>query len=282
MQKLVLSLAACLLLIAPSVADAATGTAKGVNPDASAATGSETRTLVVGADIFIGDTVKTGPSGQVQIKFSDNTELVVGPRSSLLIEDYLLREDGSNGKLAVNALAGTFRFVTGNAPKDRYLITTPTGTIGVRGTSFDFTVTDAGNGAPAATSIMLYHGIVVACNNAGKCIVLDDVCEVGEYSLGDAVLIGNADDIKGKARDVMRGVFRYADDQGPLLREFRIDQSYRCLHKPNAEGGGADSLSEPGTGGQTGNRTPGGRGQGGGGGGGGVIFFNPAVGPGLR
>lgn len=244
MQKLVLSLAACLLLIAPSAAGAATGTAKGVNPDASAETGSETRTLVVGADVFIGDLIKTGPAGQVQIKFSDNTELVVGPRSSLVIEDYLLREDGSAGKMAINTFAGTFRFVTGNAPKDRYLITTPTGTIGVRGTAFDFTNTLAGAGLPQSTSIMLYHGAVVACNLDGKCVVLDDVCEVGEYSTADAVLIGNADDVKGQARNIMRGVFEYADDQTPLMREFRIDQSYRCLHKPS-ETGGPESTIDP-------------------------------------
>src|SRR5690606_42119301 len=84
----------------------------------------------------IGDRVVTGPSGQVQILFSDRTELVVGPRSALLIEDYLLRNDGSAGKFAINALSGTFRFVTGGAPKDSYVIKTPTGTIGVRGTAF--------------------------------------------------------------------------------------------------------------------------------------------------
>lgn len=95
MQKCVLSLAACLLLLGPSAAfAAASGTAKGVDPDASAARGGDTQVLVVGSDIFMGDVVKTGPAGQVQIKFSDNTELVVGPRSALTIEDYLLREDG--------------------------------------------------------------------------------------------------------------------------------------------------------------------------------------------
>ena len=92
------------------------------------------RSSSVGSDIFIGDQVVTDARGLVQIKFSDNTKLVVGPNSSLVIEDYLLREDGSGGKLAINALSGTFRFVTGGAAKDRYLIETPTGTIGVRGT----------------------------------------------------------------------------------------------------------------------------------------------------
>lgn len=238
MHKLVLSLVACLLLAAPTTASAATGTAKGVDPDASAKTGGDTRTLVVGADIFIGDVVKTGPSGQVQIKFSDNTELVVGPRSSLTIEDYLLREDGSAGKLVVDTLAGTFRFVTGNAPKDRYLIKTPTGTIGVRGTAFDWANTDTG------TAVMLYHGAVVVCTTGGKCVTLDDVCDVAEYNTTDAAVIGHFDTIKGDARAIYKALFRYAVNQSPLLREFRINGVERCVNRTSTEGG-PGSLVDP-------------------------------------
>ncbi len=239
-----LGLLACLAL-PPAVSAAPTGTAMGVDPDATAKTASATRTLVVGTDIFIGDVVATGPSGQVQILFSDRTELVVGPRSSLTIEDYLLRENGSAGKLAVNALAGTFRFVTGNAPKDRYLIKTPTGTIGVRGTAFDFTVTRA------LTSILLHHGAVIACTLDGECVTLDDVCEVGQYDLGEAVVIGNTDTIRGEARETLKRMFTYSVNQLPLLREFRISQAERCLRR-EPPGGGPGSLIVPGPGGQPG------------------------------
>lgn len=259
MHKLVLSLAACLLLLAPAGAfAAATGTAKGVDPDASAARGGDTQVLVVGADVFIGDLVKTGPSGQVQIKFSDNTELVVGPRSSLTIEDYLLREDGSAGKMVVNTLAGTFRFVTGNAPKDRYLIKTPTGTIGVRGTAFDWANTETG------TAAMLYHGAIVVCTTGGTCVTLDDVCDVAEYNSSEAQLIGHFDTITGDARNLFRGFFRYAVSQNPLLREFRINGAERCVNRPTSTGG-PESLSEPGTSTPPrGTTTPGGGGNGGG------------------
>lgn len=239
MQKVVLSLVACLCLLAPSAAlAAASGIAKGVDPDASAKTGSNTRTLVVGADIFMGDVVKTGPAGQVQIKFSDNTELVVGPRSSLTIEDYLLREDGSAGKLVVNTLAGTFRFVTGNAPKDRYLIKTPTGTIGVRGTEFDWANTGQG------TAVMLYHGAVQVCTNGGTCVVLEDVCDVAEYDSSQAQLIGHFDNVTGEARSLFRSLFRYAVNQSPLLREFRISGAERCVNRQTAPGG-TPSLVDP-------------------------------------
>lgn len=244
-----LGLMACLAL-PHAVTAAPTGTAMGVDPDATAKTASDTRTLVVGTDIFIGDVVATGPSGQVQILFSDRTELVVGPRSSLTIEDYLLRENGSAGKLAVNALAGTFRFVTGNAPKDRYLIKTPTGTIGVRGTAFDFFVTSA------LTSILLHHGAVIACTRDGECVTLDDVCQVGQYDLGEAVVIGETDAVRGEARDILKRSFIYAVNQLPLLREFRINGAERCLRLPPPEAGQPSSV-EP-----LKNPTPGGGGRG--------------------
>ena len=264
MQKFVLSLAASLLLLAPGAALAdATGTARGVDPDASSRRGNDTQVLVVGSDIFIGDVVKTGPSGQVQIKFSDNTELVVGPRSSLTIEDYLLREDGSAGRLAVNTLAGTFRFVTGNAPKDRYLIKTPTGTIGVRGTAFDWR--NSGQG----TAAMLYHGAIEVCTTGGTCVLLEEVCDVAEYNSTEARLIGHFDVITGDARATFRGFFPYAVSQNPLLREFRINGAERCVNRPTPEGGPPSAVT-PNEGG--GNPGGGGGGQGGGGRGG-VIGF---------
>jgi len=113
------------------------GSALGVKQQAAALLSGETRVLRVGSDIFIGDRVETGPQGQVQILFADNTELVIGPSAALVIDDYLIRNDGTAGKLAVDILSGAFRFATGDSAKNRYTINTPTGTIGVRGTEFD-------------------------------------------------------------------------------------------------------------------------------------------------
>ncbi|MBK8084251.1 MAG: FecR domain-containing protein [Devosia sp.] len=95
----------------------ASGTALGVDPQAEAETSGIIRVLTVGADLNIGDVVRTGAKGQVQIKFSDQTELVVGPNSVLTIEDYLLRGDNSAGKAGHQRLAGTFRFATGVASR---------------------------------------------------------------------------------------------------------------------------------------------------------------------
>ncbi len=213
------------LCLAPGAALAdASGKALDVDRDARAETSAGIKELAVGSDIFIGDRVVTDGRGLVQIKFSDNTKLVVGPNSSLLIEDYLLRADGSGGKFAINALSGTFRFVTGGASKDRYLIETPTGTIGVRGTDFDF------NASP--TSLMLYHGAVVLCNKAGKCVTVDDICEIGVADLTEAQILGIATEMTNAERNQLRGLFPYADNQAPLLGQFRIAQARECLNRP--------------------------------------------------
>jgi hypothetical protein len=204
---------------------AASGKALGVKPAAAVESKTDTRTLTVGADVFIGDRVVTGADGQVQIKFTDQTELVVGPNSALLIEDYLLRQDDSAGKFAINALSGTFRFTTGRAPKDRYIIKTPTGTIGVRGTSFDF------NSSSKETRVLLYHGQVILCNLDKACVTLEDTCELGAYDLGKSEIVGHTDDFKGASREDLKAEFRYAQSQAPLLGAFRVEEAKECFQK---------------------------------------------------
>jgi FecR protein len=227
MRRLILgALAALFLFSLPVAAMAAAGTAKGVNPDADATAAKATRTLTVGSDINIGDVIKTGPNGQVEILFADSTKLVVGPNSHLEIQDYLVRNNGTAGKFAVDMLAGTFRFVTGTSPKPSYLITTPTGTIGVRGTAFDVYVDDKG-----VAHIMMYKSTSIMCEQHAKlCKDLSDLCEIGQIDSSEASIIGNANDLTGEQRDLIKTYFLYAMDESTLDGAFRIPHAFDCLH----------------------------------------------------
>lgn len=220
---------AVLLAVAPSLAlGAAAGNAVGVKQQA-AAVADEMRTLVVGADLFIGDLVQTGARGQVQILFSDNTELVVGPNSALMIEDYLIRNDGSAGKLAVDVLSGAFRFATGDSAKNRYVINTPTGTIGVRGTELDGWV----DPIDGIAYIIRHGGIVDICTtDKSECDVLDDICEVGKIAMAEAEAIGDSRDSKGEERQLYKERFIYTDSQAALMREFWFAFARDCLNAP--------------------------------------------------
>src|SRR5690349_1740735 len=129
-------------MAAPAMAAGEPAIAKAVDvrPEASGLYAGATVVLSAQDDLFEGQTITTGPQGQVQIVFADDTHMVVGPGSSLIIEKYLMRNGGTASAFAVSALGGTFRFITGKSAKNVYKIDTPTGTIGVRGTKFDFTV----------------------------------------------------------------------------------------------------------------------------------------------
>lgn len=248
MLKLVSRIAALALALSlTSGAIAASGQALGVDPDASVQSKDETKTLVVGADVFIGDKIVTDAKGLVQIKFSDNTKLVVGPNSSLIIEDYLLRDDGSSGKLALNALNGTFRFITGGAAKDRYTIQTPAGTIGVRGTALDLFI------SALNTFILQLHGSTEDCPTAtpDDCAILDAVCQIGILDTATFEIIKHADELTGADRDRAKEMFELAFSQGDLLREFKVAGAERCLKKPAGGDGGGTSISDENKGGDT-------------------------------
>jgi hypothetical protein len=91
------------------------------------------KTLMPANPIYSGDRVITDQIGEAQIKFRDDTRLVIGPNSMMVIDAFVFADDNSARKVSINAVRGAFRFISGNSPKDAYSITTPTSTIGIRG-----------------------------------------------------------------------------------------------------------------------------------------------------
>jgi hypothetical protein len=191
--------------------------------------------LSSGGDIFIGQQIITGNAGQVQIVFHDNTHLVIGPASTLVISEYLLRGEQTVSKFVIDALGGSFRFVTGDSQKDAYEINTPTGTMGVRGTAFDFTVAPFGG----VTHVLLYHGAVNLCAIAGECVLLEKACELGVLpDKSQAKLVG----ARAKDRDATLEEFVYLISQQPLRQDFRVVAPGRC--KPIAIAKAAKTVEE--------------------------------------
>jgi hypothetical protein len=210
------------LLAANATAAESLGHVAEVRPEATAGLGQDRVLLVRGAELREGETVVTGLNGEVQVLFSDQTRLVIGRGSSLVIERYLLRSDGTPEKFAVNALAGTFRFITGKGDKNAYRIATPTGTIGIRGTEFDFTV----EGSSGKTSVVLFHGGVVLCPTAGECVTMTKRCSVAQL-----VSKQKADLVKRESdrAEIAGTAFPYVSSQSRLLRDFRVTQPSQCM-----------------------------------------------------
>jgi len=91
-------------------------------------------------DVFQGDVITTDPHGQAQIRFVDDTRFVVGPNSRVEINDFVFKPDGTATDVTLNALKGTFRFISGRSPHEVYQLNTPTMTLGVRGTTINLRV----------------------------------------------------------------------------------------------------------------------------------------------
>ena len=116
--------------------------------DQATATGTAgEQTLRVGMQLASGDRIRTDAIGQAQLLFKDGTRLVVGPNSDLELDEFVFRAEA--------------------AEKDAYLIRTPSATIGVRGTIFDFAVTSG------ETNLLLLHGGATVCGETGECTLTD-------------------------------------------------------------------------------------------------------------
>ena len=170
------------------------------------------RTLEAGKPVFVGERIKTGRTGQVQLIFTDDTKMVIGPNSSLVIEAYLLSSRSTVEKLAINALGGSFRFITGKSRKQAYSITTPTGTIGIRGTGLDLAVRSS------FTDLVLLVGVAELCS-AGGCVLEDKIC-----GMVRAPRTGGAREVRSLKRRnrLIRARFPYIVSQRRLRREFQL------------------------------------------------------------
>ena len=107
---------------------------------------SETLTAELNSDIFSFDDVRTG-NGRMAIQFVDDSILKLTEHSKVVIDKFIFDPDPSKSQMAFNMASGTARFITGKLGminKENISITTPTATIGIRGTDFTTTVDELG------------------------------------------------------------------------------------------------------------------------------------------
>ena len=106
------------------------GTANSVKPEAS---GSVAGTLSAGSGVHANETVRTGSSGQAGMRFIDQSNLNVGPSSSVRLDKFVYDPNKGSGTVVIEGTRGAFRFSTGAQNKGDVKIKTPSGTLGIRG-----------------------------------------------------------------------------------------------------------------------------------------------------
>jgi hypothetical protein len=133
--------AAVLLVLAPAGLNAQqrVGVNSAVNPDASGTPpGGTTRRLVIGQEVVFNERISTGPQGQTQLLFLDESAMSIGPGSDLTIDQFVYDPNAGTGKLAMSATRGVLRFIGGKLSKQEDAVTlrTQSATVAVRGGVF--------------------------------------------------------------------------------------------------------------------------------------------------
>ena len=156
--------ALALCAVAPTLAQVNAGNIEFVAGDATlrSVTGAS-RPATRGAAIAQGDSIETA-QGRVQLRMADGAFISLQPQTLLRVEQYRLAGSGTTEELGLlGLLRGGLRTVTGSIGRVNragYRLTTPTATIGIRGTAFSVS-------ADLGTRLSVSEGIAALCNSGG-------------------------------------------------------------------------------------------------------------------
>jgi len=108
-----------------------------VGPATVVGTDGRTRPAARGTELDTGDTIRTN-DGRVQMRMTDGAYISLQPNTEFGIKDYRFegKTDGSENAF-YSLLKGAMRTVTGaigRINRNKYLVSTPTATVGIRGT----------------------------------------------------------------------------------------------------------------------------------------------------
>jgi hypothetical protein len=83
-----------------------------------------------------GDVLATGPNASLGVTFDDETTFSLSANSRIVIDDFVYQEGGSGNSAAYTVARGTVAFVASQVAKTGNMtITTPTASMGIRGTT---------------------------------------------------------------------------------------------------------------------------------------------------
>ena len=132
--------------------------------------------LAMGARVYVGDEIRTGPGARLQVRFDDESMLTLGENARITIDQFVYAPSGDSSQ-ALAIAQGVFRFATGQIgklmPRD-VAFKTPVATVGIRGTVFlggELTV-----GMPAGQphyGFQITEGAIEVTSPAGS-VVLDE------------------------------------------------------------------------------------------------------------
>jgi hypothetical protein len=134
------------------------GSAVLIERDVSGTFAGRTRSLTMGDGVVSNENIRTASASSAQLRFLDQTNLTIGPTSSVVLDRFVYNSDGSARTGTVEMAIGAARWVgSGTQSNEAYKVQTPHAVIGVRGTVFDLVV------ETRRTIVTLREGAIVVC-----------------------------------------------------------------------------------------------------------------------
>ena len=136
---LALVLGLCAAALPARAEDAAIGFVKTLHGHATLTRGGGVQDVFLGTPLQEADTVETSADAWLGITFRDNTRIALGPGSRLELTRFVFKPADKEYGFILALVKGTLECITGLTAKlapQAMTVTTPTGTIGVRGTTF--------------------------------------------------------------------------------------------------------------------------------------------------
>jgi hypothetical protein len=108
-----------------------------------------------GDGVVFHENIETWDNSGAVLPFIDGSLLTLGPKSRVLVDEFVFDPDTASGNALIRIAAGTLRWITGSMPKGRTVIKTPTSTMILRGTDVAVHVHPDGT-----TDAIVYSGSV--------------------------------------------------------------------------------------------------------------------------
>ena len=107
--------------------------------------------------VYRNDVLQTGADGSLGVTFDDETTLSLSANARVVVNDYIYAEGAKGNKAVFNIARGTVAFVASLVAKTGNMtITTPTATLGIRGTTGVVDVPESGSASAGEAKIKLY------------------------------------------------------------------------------------------------------------------------------
>ncbi len=174
-----------------------------------------TETIKIGTPIYEGDIIETAGNGAVNIMFIDESTFAVSQNARLAIDEYVFDPASQTGESDFSILRGIFVFTSGLIGRDDpddVELTTPMGSIGIRGTVI------AGNVDTGEITVM--EGAIVLRDLAGNEVTLAEQYQTARFqpATGDIAQLGKItpedfSDTFGGVKTVAPDLFTAINDQ---------------------------------------------------------------------